>query len=87
MGAAMAKRTIGENEWTIISVNGTVSVSAELSKDTISEMSNTIGLAQALGMTTDVCTEFSDEGFAGLTFQFDAKRVDTLDILLSLLVD
>ena len=82
MGAAMAKKTIGGNEWTVMSVNGTVSMSAELGNDVIKNMALTIEAAYVSGITTDLCSDFSDPGFAMLTFQCDATRLNEFDDVL-----
>lgn len=83
MGAAMAKKTIGGNEWTVMSVNGTVSMSAELGNDVIKNMALTIEAAYVSGITTDLCSDFSDPGFAMLTFQCDVTQLDELDGVLT----
>lgn len=81
----MKRQTVGGNDWTVMSVSGTVSMSAELTTAAVDEMGTTLGLAQALGITTDVCGDFSDTGFSNVTFQFDGARIDTLRALVELL--
>ena len=83
MSAAMAKKTINGNEWTVTSINGTVSLSAELPHDTIKGMALTIEVAYVAGITTDLCADFSSPGFAMLTFQCDASQIDDLDNVLT----
>lgn len=83
MSAAMAKKMIGNNEWTVVSVNGTVSMSAELSNEVIKSMALTIEAAYVSGITTDLCSDFSDPGFAMLTFQCNTTQLNDLDGVLT----